>query len=90
MLFPQISAKILRHRERLTRKTFSGLEERMATILDLVNRDLDMADAAHAQTVTGTAQQANQEAERRKEEFLAEIEDLKKTHEALVASIAAF
>jgi hypothetical protein len=89
-LFPQISAKILLHVERLTGQTFSGLEETMATILNLANRDLDMAEAARTQAGAGTAQQADLEAERRKEEFLAEIDRLKKTHEAVVTSIAAF
>jgi uncharacterized protein with gpF-like domain len=87
-LFPHISAKIQASIDQLVRKIFRDLRNAVNAVIKLIASDIEMALASNPQRVDGARNQENNEEERRKGELMAEIRELKKNHEELLASIS--
>jgi uncharacterized protein YceH (UPF0502 family) len=87
-LFPHISAKIQASIDQLVRKTFRDLGDAVDAVLDLIVSDVEMALASTPQGVDSARNQEDPEEERRKEELMAKVRELKGKHEELLASIS--
>jgi hypothetical protein len=87
-LFPNISAKIQASIDNLVRKTFYRLKNEVDAVLDLIVSDVEMALTSNPQHVDSARNQEDPEEERRKEELMAEIKELKGEHEKLLDSIS--
>jgi hypothetical protein len=87
-LFPQISAKIQASIDQLVRKIFRDLRNAVNAVIELIASDVEMALASNPQRADGARNQEDPEEERRKGELMAEIRELKKKHEDLLASIS--
>ena len=86
-MFPHISAKIQEGIDRLVRKTFRDVRNAVHAVLELIVSDVNMALASNPPRVDSPTQEDHEE-ERRKEELMAEIRELKGKHEELLASIS--
>jgi hypothetical protein len=87
-LFPHISAKIQASIDQLVKKTFRDLHDAVNAVLDLIVNDVEMALTSNPRSVDSARNQEDPEEERRKEELMAEIRELKGEHEKLLASIS--
>ncbi|KAH8744019.1 hypothetical protein F5882DRAFT_455086 [Hyaloscypha sp. PMI_1271] len=87
-LFPHISAKIQAGIDQLVRKIFRDLRNAVNAVIELIASDVEMALASNPQRMGGARNQEDPEEERRKGELMAEIRELKKKHEELLASIS--
>lgn len=86
-LFPQISTRIREGMEEITDEAFKTLQ---GTLLKLA-RDTEAAvDEAAQICSTGPKHQELIEATKRQEEFLDEIQRLKKKHSEVMSRVAAF
>jgi len=70
--------------DELAQKTFSGLNDKVDAVLELIKDDLDMA-LASGQHVGDDENQADEEEERLREELEGEAKELKRKHEELLA-----
>jgi len=87
-LFPHISAKIQESIDQLVRKTFRDLLGALNAVLDLIVSDVEMALASNPQHMDSARNQEDPQEQRRKEDLMAEIRELKGEHEKLLASIS--
>jgi len=87
-LFPHISAKIQASIDQLVRKIFRDLRNAVNAVIEPIASDVEMALASNPRRVGGARNQEDPEEERRKGELMAEIRELKKKHEELLASIS--
>jgi len=72
----------------MVQKTFRALHDAANAVLDLIVRDVEMALTSNPQRVDSTRNLDDPEEQRRKEELIAEIRELKGEHEKLLASIS--
>ena len=87
-LFPHISARIQASIDQLVRKIFRNLHDAVNTVLDLIISDVEMALTSNPQRIDSAGNQEDPQEQRRKEELMAEIRELKGEHEKLLASIS--
>ncbi|KAN0095627.1 hypothetical protein V8E51_016338 [Hyaloscypha variabilis] len=87
-LFPHISARIQASIDQLVRKIFRDLHGAVNAVLDLIVSDVEMALTSNPQRMDSANNQADPQEQRRKEELMAEIRELKGEHEKLLASIS--
>lgn len=88
-LFPHISAKIQDSIDKLVRKTFRDLDDAVNSILDLIINDVEMALASDFQRADSARNQEDPGEEKKKEELMVKIRELKGRHEELLTSIAS-
>ena len=87
-LFPHISARIQASIDQLVRKIFRNLHDAVNAVLDLIISDVEMALTSNPQRMDSARNQEDPQEEKRKEELMAEIRELKGEHEKLLASIS--
>jgi hypothetical protein len=87
-LFPHISARIQASIDQLVRKIFRNLHDAVNAVLDLIISDVEMALTSNPQRIDSARNQEDPQEQRRKEELMAEIRELKGEHEKLLASIS--
>jgi hypothetical protein len=87
-LFPHISARIQASIDQLVRKIFRNLHDAVNAVLDLIISDVEMALTSNPQYIDSARNQEDPQEQRRKEELMAEIRELKGEHEKLLASIS--
>ena len=87
-MFPHISANIQASIDQLVQKSFRDLHDAVKAVLDLIISDVEMALTSKPQPADSVTNQQDPEEERRKEELMAEIGELKGKHEELLASIS--
>ena len=88
-MFPHISAKIQESIDQLVRKTFRDLLGAVNAVLDLIVSDVEMTLASNPQRVDSPRNQEDPEEERKREELMVKIRELKGRHEQLLASISS-
>ena len=87
-LFPHISAKIQASIDQLVQKIFRDLHDAVNAVLDLIVSDVEMALTSNPQGMDSTRNHEDPEEQRRKDDLMAEIRELKGEHEKLLASIS--
>ena len=81
---------ILENMRTVTYTSFRALHDKMATVFDLMKNDLDMALASGQQDESDGENRNDQEEERLRKELAGEVQELKRTHEELLGSIADY
>jgi len=87
-LFPNISTAISKDMDKLVKKTFRGLRDKVDAVLKLIRSDVDMALASGPQHRGDDENGDDGEEEMLREELGDVVKELKKKHEALLGILA--